>query len=732
VPTPISFEEVARRPLPGMAVPQQLAFGPDDRVLTYLHSPERDLVRRLFVLDLEDPASEPEEVALEGAVTSDAELSHEEMLRRERARELGLGVTSAIWADKGDALMVPSPDGVRVVHGLAEGKARGARVVLAVGTGDGPVEDPRLSPDGSQLAFVRHGDVHVVATSGEGPVVRLTDSGGEGVSNGLAEYVAQEEMDRDHGLWWSPDGRHLAYTEVDERHVPLFRIVHQGAAGPGGPPFEDHRYPFAGEANARVRLGVVPAAGGDTVWMDLGPEDRYLARVRWLPDGALVAEVESRDQTSLELVRLDPASGEATVLLEEASEVWLNLSDDFRALERPAAGGERAFLWSSERTGFRHLELRAGDGSLVRVLTEGAWTVDALEGVDEEGGTAFFTGTRDGATECHLYAVALDGGPVRRLSPEPGVHDVTVGRSGRLAADRFSSLAEPPRVVVRSLADGAVVRTLEVGEDPRIAELELTPPEIVSLAGADGTELYGLVFRPEPAAGVADGVRLPPLVVHVYGGPQVQVVQNSWACTVMLRAQALRRLGCACLALDNRGSSRRGLAFEGAVRHDMGHVEVDDQVAGVRWALDHGLGDPARVAVNGWSYGGYMSLLCLARAPQVFTAAVAGAPVTHWDGYDTHYTERYMGTPQENPDGYEQSSVMAHAAGIRGRLLLVHGLLDENVHFRHTARLIDRLVAERVPYSLLVFPDERHMPRRMEDRAFMEEQVVGFLLESLA
>jgi dipeptidyl-peptidase-4 len=220
-------------------------------------------------------------------------------------------------------------------------------------------------------------------------------------------------------------------------------------------------------------------------------------------------------------------------------------------------------------------------------------------------------------------------------------------------------------------------------------------------------------------------------MISVYGGPHAQRVTNGWGMTVDMQAQYLSRHGFLVFKLDNRGSARRGLAFEGALKHDMGNVEVQDQVDGVQWLVSEGLADPAHVGIYGWSYGGYMSAMALARAPETFSLAVAGAPVTHWDGYDTHYTERYMGTPQSNPEGYRRSSVMEHVAGLRGKLMLVHGLIDENVHFRHTARLINALIAARKDYRLLLFPDERHGPRRLEDRVYMEEQIFRFVDENL-
>jgi dipeptidyl-peptidase-4 len=264
--------------------------------------------------------------------------------------------------------------------------------------------------------------------------------------------------------------------------------------------------------------------------------------------------------------------------------------------------------------------------------------------------------------------------------------------------------------------------------DPRLDRLQLEPPELVTLQNRQGTTLYGALFQPPARFGPGPY----PTLIYVYGGPHAQLVTNAWTLTVNMRVQYLCSLGFLVFVLDNRGSARRGLAFEGAIKHDMGHLEVEDQVDGVNWLAAQGLADPERIGVFGWSYGGYMAAMCLARAPQTFKVAVAGAPVTHWDGYDTFYTERYMGTPQTNPAGYQASSVMQHIAGLSGRLLLVHGLIDENVHFRHTARLINALIAARKPYDLLLFPNERHMPRGQADRVFMEEQVRDYFLKHLA
>ena len=737
---PIPYEEIARLPRPGTAVPTQLRFGPDDSVLTYLHSPELGLNQRLYALNLASDDSESVEVRFDGVASSEEDLSLEEKLRRERAREVSLGVTSATWAKGGDVLMVPLPAGVFVLRGLAAAAVMGAPdvggverlLVVRVG-GDGPVEDPQLSPDGLKLAFVRDGDIYVAdATAEEAPLVRLTNTAADGVFNGLAEFIAQEEMRRDHGLWWSPDSNLIAFAQVDEQHIPVYRIAHMGSDGPNGGTFEDHRYPFAGADNARLRLGVVPAVGGATVWMSLGESgpdlgDAYLARVTWFPDGSLAVQVESRDQKTIDVRRLNVATGESTTLHTEKVEPWINLHNDFTPLNMSSPPG--SYLWSSERSGYRHLEVRGPDGSLVTQLTSGEWAVDELEAVDEERGLVYFTGAMDDSTEKHLYCVPLKGGISRRLTREPGFHDVVVSRRMNLFIDSFSSLDHPPAVALKNLPEADLARSIHTDADPRVDELDLDPPVISRIPGADGTELNAMTFRAQRAE---SDIGPPPLVVYVYGGPALQLVQNNWQSTVMLRAQALTRLGCTVLVVDNRGTPRRGLIFEAPIHLLSGHVELDDQLIGVRWAVGKGLGDADRVGIYGWSYGGYMSLMALAMAPDVFKAAVAGAPVTHHDGYDTHYTEHYMGTPAENPDGYERSSVLAHAHNIRGKLMLVHGGIDENVHFRHTARLINRLIEHRATYTLLLFPKERHLPRRTEDRAYMEETVVNWLVDALS
>ena len=716
----LEAEDVARYPVPGANAPAAIAFSPSGRYLSFLWSPEHSLRRDLFVLDL-DTGERRTPLGAGGGVTEE-NLTLEERLRRERARDLGQGVTSATWAKQGqDRLLVPRPDGLHVL----DAPDFEDRLAVPLAEGAAPMLDPQLSPDGRRVAFVQDDEV-AVADLATGEVREVTSGArGTGRTHGLAEFVAQEEMDRSHGFWWSPDGARIAFAEVDETHLPIYRIVHQGSAAVGDGAQEDHRYPFAGAGNATVRLGVVPVDGadrGEPTWCDLPGEWEYLARVDWLTPNVLTAQIEDRDQRRLELLRIDPVTGAAGILLREESDVWINLHDVLRPV------GEGRYLWATERTGHRHLELRDIDGATITALTSGDWIVEKVAGVDDDH--VWFTGTRDGALERHLYEVGFDGGEVRRVTGATGTHAAVVDAARGRFVDVHSSRERPPDAVVRRLGDGTEERRLlDVVEaaDPRATELPLPPPELTTVVADDGTTTIDvLLYKP-----VGEGPF--PTIVSVYGGPHVQQVADAWSATAAMRRQWLRSQGFLVVVADNRGAAGRGLAFEGAIRWDLGEVEVRDQVTVVRALTEQGLVDPARVGINGWSYGGYLSALCLAKAPDVFTAAVAGAPVTHWDGYDTHYTERYLGTPQANPTGYERSSVMAHVDGFRERhLMLIHGLIDENVHFRHSARLIDALIRARIPYELFLLPGERHSPRAEADRVYLEERILEFFRRVLA
>lgn len=709
----VDAADVARLPPPGTVAPGSFAFLPDGRALTYLKAESASLSRVLWRVEL--PGGTPRVVARPpGAGDTEGNLSEAEKLRRERQRLRETGITQVIRAEEADVGIIPLQGDLYL--------QRGDGPLERFTETEGPEIDPKLTRDGSKVAFVRDDELFVFDLDGR-EETQLTRGAGDGISHGLAEFIAQEEMDRSTGFWWSPDGTRIAYQETDERQVPPYAIVHQGGASYS---VETHRYPFAGANNARVRLGVIAADGGETRWLALatgGDDDPYLARVTWDGPTSLLVQVLARDQKTLRLDRFETTTGARTTLIEEKADTWVNLHDDLRVVE---STGE--FVWSSERTGFKHIELRDRSGTLARVLTAGEWPVDAVAALDQERREVWFTAGREGPLEAHLYRVSLDGGDPVRLTQGRGTHRVTVARDGNHFVDVASDRGRPPitRLCDRS---GATVATLDdSGNDPRLAEIELNPPVLVGFENRDGLRLHGAYYAPRARP---PGVKVP-LVVLVYGGPHVQAVTDSWGMTSDLTAQHLVARGFAVWKMDNRGSARRGHAFEAALNRHFGTVEVRDQVDGVAFvAATWPEVDPARVGISGGSYGGYMTLRCLTEAPETFRAGVAIAPVTDWDGYDTCYTERYMGTPANNPDGYRESSVLTRVADLRGDLLVIHGMLDENVHFRHTARLTTALLAAAKSFAILPLPDERHSSRREGDREYVAERLAEFFARSL-
>jgi dipeptidyl-peptidase-4 len=402
-------------------------------------------------------------------------------------------------------------------------------------------------------------------------------------------------------------------------------------------------------------------------------------------------------------------------ILVEKQEPWINLHDDLRFVE---STGE--FTWSSERTGYRHLYLYAPDGKLIRQLTRGDWPAEATVALDSKNRQLYFVGWQTTPLERHLFRVSLDGGEPERLTSEPGMHGAEVAPDFSSFVDVWDSRDHPPSVTVRSLS----AQPPQVLHESVNVGLDLPPPELHSFRASDGTELFAAVYRPPNATKA-------PVIVSVYGGPGPQMVSDSWGQTVDLRAQMLAQNGFVVVKVDNRGSARRGLAFEAPISRAMGQIEVRDQVEGVRWLATLGFADLSRVGIYGWSYGGYMTLMALLTAPEVFRVGVAGAPVTFFAGYDTAYTEKYMGTPQENTEGYRRGSPLTYVDRLSGKLLVIHGMIDENVHFRHTARLMQALIDGGKPFETLLYPNERHMPRSERDRIDLERRVLDFFQRNL-
>ncbi len=576
--------------------------------------------------------------------------------------------------------------------------------------------DPKLSPDASRVSFRREHDLYTldVVSLKE---TRLTHDGSSTLLNGELDWVYPEELELSTAYWWSPDSLRLAYLQFDvsrEPEFPQVDLLHPQAV------FEPERFPQAGAPNADVRVGVVPATGGDTRWMDLGEtRDVLIARVDWLPAGkGLAVQRLNRIQNRLDLLVADPTTGASSLLLREEDPYWVDVTDIYRFL----ADGKR-FLWSSSRSGFRHLYLYSMEGKLLHAVTHGEWEVTGLDGVDEAGKTVYYNSTEQSPLERQLYRAGFDGKHPARLTETPGSHRISMSPSCEYFLDSESSLASPLRRTLYA-KDGKQVAVYMAPDNTLADELQLLPTEIVKVPAPDGASLYARLIKP---AGFAPG-RKYPAIVMIYGGPHAQTVRNAW--TGATWDQALAARGFVIWQLDNRGSSGRGHRWETTVFHDLGAKELEDQKAGIRYLESLGFVDSSKLGIYGWSYGGFMTLYALCNAPSLFRAGIAGAPVTDWRNYDTIYTERYMGLPSENSAGYARSSVVGRAGDLVSRLLIVHNFGDDNVHFQNTVQMADALERAGKQFEMMVYTQKTHAVSGPE-RKQMLEGLTGFFEKNL-
>jgi dipeptidyl-peptidase-4 len=693
---------------------RQMRFSPDGKLVSYLRG--RDDAPAVFDLWAYDVAQKEHRLLVDSHVLApgEARLSAEEEARRERQRIAALrGIVDYQWAPDSKGLLVPLA-GDLFYYDLAKPRAEAVRRLTQT---DAFETDPKFSPRGRYVSFIRNQDLHAVELA-SGAERRLTTGGGGLVSHGMAEFIAQEEMSRDTGYWWSPDEKHLAYARVDESpvdEVERFEIDADGVR------VLRQRYPATGRPNAEVRLAILALDSGKVAWCDLGRKEHYLARVEWYPEGdRLLVQRQARDQKRLDVLSYPVTGGAARQLFSERSDTWVELNDDLYFLPE-----RREMLWASQRSGHNHLYLYDYGGVLKGPVTAGDWDVSgewnapSVRGIDERRGKVYFMATIKTPLERHLYVADLDDGPARKpvaLTQGEGWNNVTMSGDARRFLAGFSAPAQPPQV---SLHDASGERLAWLVENRLDAEHPYAPyldrhvlPEFGTIPAADGTPLYYQLYKP---AGFEPGKRYP-AVLMVYGGPTVQTVQRRWGeRRGNQTAQLFTQRGYVVFAIDNRGSGGRGKRFTEAVYRRLGGVEVQDQLKGIAWLKSQPFVDPARVGAYGWSYGGYMTLMLLGQSPGTFKAAVAGAPVTDYRLYDTHYTERYLGTPAENPEGYRLSNVLTYAGAIRDRLLIVHGMADDNVLFTHTTLLIPALVASGQPFELVPYPGSKHAALSFRD-----------------
>ncbi|HHL42629.1 MAG TPA: S9 family peptidase [Hellea balneolensis] len=646
-------------------------------------------------------------------------LSEEEKNRRERAREYGKGIVSYSFSKDGTQLLFPLGGDV-YVYDLPSKTAK------QVTKTDGYETDARLTVSGKFVTYVRDNELFVKNLK-TGIETQLSSGATKTIRNGIASFVVQEELARSTGYWPSPDETRIAYTQIDESPIKIEHRIEFSADGIAN---IAQRYPFAGTDNAQVKLGVVPMQGGVTRWVDIGDNpDIYLARVYWSKDGSILyAGILSRDHKSLKMLAINPDTGENTLIFEETSPTWINVRGDFKALQ---GGG---FLWTSERSGFRHIYRFDKDGT-AHQITKGNWPVKTVNCVDEKGGKIYFTGWQNAAIYQHIFVVGFDGTGLKRLSDKDGWNSAQFSRNCAAYIGTYSNKAQPPQT---RAYDNTGKPLIWLNENALADSHPYAPymashikPQFGQLNAEDGTKLDYMLYKPKE---IKPGERRP-VVTIVYGGPGVQRVADRWDSKLLLH-QLLVDSGFIVFQLDNRGATGRGKKFEDYLYRSMGRAEVVDQTRGAEFLKNLSFIDPDRMGVYGWSYGGYMTLHMLAQT-NLYKVGVSGAPVTDWKLYDTAYTERYLGDPRpDNPNytkgAYEGASVFTYLDGLTEPFLLLHGMADDNVVFRHSVKLMgDMQNRGQQNMHIMTYPGEKHGFRGHANKVHRDTQIVEFFKQHL-
>lgn len=691
----LSIERIFQSPALEGTAPKNLKVSPDGKHVTFLKGKARNHLR----YDLWEYSVDSATTRLlfdSDNLSSDTEqLSDEEKARRERMRESGSGIIEYYWAEDSSALLFPLAGDAYYLK-LGEQKAQKLLDTDAFET------DIQFSPKGNYISYVREKNLYIKHIE-TGDETAITRQGGGDIKFAMAEFVAQEEMGRMTGYWWSPDESKIALTKVDMSPV---ETITRSEIYADSIKMIEQRYPSAGTNNVKIELAVYDLASGQSRFIDLGENsDIYLARAKWMPDSqTLTYQWQSRDQKTLQLRAYNTQQHTQTVLITESSDTWVNLHDDLHFL-----ADNNGFLWASERDGFKHIYHFDANGKKVAQLTHGDWVVDEIKAIDKVHGQIYFTGRKDTPIERHLYRVGLKGGAIEKISQRPGFHSITFSDDASIYVDRFSTVNSPWQVSLHSKT-GKQLTWLEHNainkEHPLYAyQDQWVKPQFGTLKSEDGETLHYRIFTPKKRQ------KQHPAIVFVYGGPHAQLVTDSWYGNRGLLMQYWVNKGYVVFTIDNRGSNYRGKAFEEPIYQKMGSIEVDDQVAGVKFLRQLDYVDPQRIGIYGHSYGGYMSLMTMFKAPEYFKAGVSGAPVTDWRLYDTHYTERYMGDPRVVSDAYDASAVFPYANNLKGPLLIYHGMADDNVLFKHSTKLYKHLQDNALTFEVMDYPGKKHSIR---------------------
>jgi len=706
-------ERVFANPSLSGPVAKGVSLSPDGELVAFLRSRPDDVeVQDLWAAPT--GPGEPFKLIDARALVPDAgELSEAEKARRERMRISARGVVEYSWDEQGRYILAPLEGDIFLA-------AREGGQVRRLTETEADEIDAKVSPKGNFVSFVRDQDLVVYDLASNTETAVTTD--GDGLKTwATAEFIAQEELDRDTGYWWSPDERFIALQHTDESGVDI--IPRLDITG-GGATTVEQRYPRAGRPNAVVELYVHDRQSGQRIKVDLGADnDIYLARVNWSADGqTLYVQRLSRDQKTLDLLSVDPATGASRVIVSQRSDAWVPLNHDFRALDN----GD--FLWSSEETGWKHLYLYNRDGRRLRAITQGQYPVKSLAGVNQRTGEVFFTASmRDGREqpiEQQLFRASLR----RTITPVAvtsagGWWNASMNKTGTAFVGNYTDLNTPMQSALYR-ADGTRIRWIE--------ENRLEPGHpAYPFASRRGEVTFGtleshgetLVWQMTTPPGF-DATKTYPVVMQVYGGPSGGGVKRGWQAATN---QLLTEAGYIVFRLDNRGEGDRSAAFKQALYLRMGQPEIEDQVLAADYLRSLPFVDDNRIAMMGWSYGGFMTLMAATEPKMGLAGALAGAPPTEWGLYDTAYTERYMSTPQANVEGYAASDVIPRLPNLTGRLLLMHGMADDNVILENSTRVINALQQNSQPFELMLYPGQRHGVRGNERQLQQWRTYLDFL-----
>jgi dipeptidyl-peptidase 4 len=706
---PLTVERIYSEPSLSGNLTRGIAWTPDSKQLSFFKTggTAKEAKTELWVMDV---ASGQRKVLvsadkLQSILPAGAE-------RSTQATGLGRHAPAEYqWAPNGSALLFQGPKSLA----WFDLKAQAARSLVS---GKETIADPKISPDGKYVSFVRNHNLWLVSVA-DGKERALTAEGTEEVRKGELDWVYPEELEITTAYWWAPDSSAVAYFQMDESNVAQYPLVDfESPAGEA----EEERYPPAGGANPIVRIFVAPVAGGEAHVVDTGENaDVYIARVNWLPDSKhLAIQRLNRQQTVLELLIADAASGQTRTALSETDQYWINVSSDLHFLK------DGRFLWSSERSGYRHLYLYDLEGKELAQLTKGEWEVSAVDAVDETKGLVYFTGTAKSPMERHLYRVSFDGSAISRITIHNGTHVVNMAPDCTAFVDTYSDVTTPPREDV-ARADGSLLRVINENKVSELADYHLSTPQFLVVKAHDGMQLNAVMMKPPDF----DASKKYPVLVHTYGGPHIQIVLNAWGDETALWHQSMAQKGYIIFELDNRGSAGRGHVFEEPIHYRLGAQELSDQLDGVRYLKSLPYVDVERIGIWGWSYGGHMTLHAMLEAGLVFKAGFAGGPVTDWHFYDSIYTERYLGLLPQNEHGYRESSPVDKVAGLKGKLLIAHGTGDDNVHFANTLSLINELIERGKYVEVMPFPGRGHGVSDPAARKVLMNRVTQFFLDNL-